>query len=885
MSKGVASGSHAFSGEVRSRIAEAMATLDLEQIAGALTEAARLLLRPSFMAVITVDGGNQVRVHRSEADDTWLQTLTEPMSFGWMEPLFVPGVANGLSVVGPEFAGGQQIAAVVSLDHGHSACLVVAGQYDDPEAVRHRVANIAVESGASVLTMLRANEQADDRAALRERERLARDLHDSLSQSLWSLSMLSETAGAMIEPSDPLHAVLEQMAKISLSSQEEMRSLLINLRSAEPSNTTLARALESLVADFRKAHDVEVVASIADADLDPKEVMAFRRIAEEALNNVGRHAEASAVVVLFDADPSPTLQIGDNGAGFDTKPIEGHMGLRIMAERAEHVGCTLDIASTPGGGTAITASTDGSSVRPMPRSAKAPPLPSLRRALSLLIVGVILLASAGGAFLAAQSNRAELSELRAEGEVLLILEERTALGRVAANELIARLLQGFGVGSPAEVEAAAADREAAIIESMDVLEPMADSASVPGEYATMVLDDFAGWSDIPDELRLDALAIEAGGEAGPVVSSTPGLATPIQSVGSLATLEEAVVYSLLESVVVRYALDPAAGEFSEDDRAFLERNIGIVLGQGGYLGPDPEQPLDGGYYDVVAARVHESDALAEANDAIAAAGLWNDDQWVRGLMDGDVPPPASIEEYAAQSASALADFRSIVDARIENRMLAVEGTLQQERRSQILLGSVAVALGVLAVIALLWGLTLLLRRGRIAISESSRDHLTGIGNRKHLDGEIVPRLCDPLLNHHVVVTLDMDNFKTINDAYGHGFGDRMLEVVGAGLDETADRMPGISGVPVRIGGDEFVISFHSAEPIPLDLIHRAMHRLRSVIISAPDGTLVRCGFSYGLVEATGSPDIQSLMAASDLAAYDDKAQNRQGWRANDRLNL
>ncbi len=860
--------------DVRAAIADAMATLDGENVADALLDAVQRVLSPLMLAGFILEPGKAVELRRFVVDSGWEKVLAEDCDFRWMEPLLGLDVANGSSMIGPRLHGATQIAAAMAIGGGRFGYFVLAGEYSDPEMARKHLAGIAAEAGVSTQTMRTANGRAADLAAQRERERLSRDLHDSLSQSLWSLSMLSETAHSMIDPEDPLQGVIRQITEISLTSQEEMRGLLINLRSAEPSRETIGGVLESLVKDFRSSHDVEIIASIADADLDAPSIMAFRRIAEEALNNVGRHADASTVVVLFDAEPVMTLRVTDDGVGFDAKPAEGHLGLRIMEERAEEIGCDFDLASVPGSGTVVTASTDLSQARPMLwRRQQHRELPSMRRALWLLIAAALIAALSGGSFLTSRSYESEAGQVQADLDVLTVLQGRVMVGRASANEATARILEGVGQATADDVERAMDARSIVLDDARREVEPLVDQTTLSGQYALQFLDALAAASvfESGDE-RLSQLYDQVSTMEGPGAQPTIEATTPTHSLGNLAALDRVLTLSLLESVTARYSMNPGSFTPSQPVRLFFEEFADIVREDGGSFGPEASTPFLNSSISPTVALVHERHAVDELGHIVVDARLWEDDQWLREWTEDAGPPPATLDEYVERSSEASLAGRALIDARFDavgSELLALR---EKERyRSQLFLFGAGLLL-VGAVLALLLSLAAMHRRVRALAIDGTLDPLTGVGNRKVLESGVAPLLADPLLRHHLVVTLDMDRFKIVNDVHGRALGDRMLEVVAVGLDSVARHTPEVEGVVVRIAGDEFLVSLHSSGVLPVDLVHRVMNRLRCALISAPDGSLVRCSFSYGLVLAEGNPDLDSLMAASDLALYEDKSR-------------
>lgn len=856
----------------RAVIANALATLDGEHVADALAAAVESVLSPRLMAGFEINDDRSIEMRQFKVDPIWDSTGIVP-DFGWLEELLVPDVRNGASLTGPPLNGATQIAAVMRVDDRRLGCLVIAGDYQNVELARQRLADIARQAGVSSQALKRSNERAADVAARRERERLSRDLHDSLSQSLWSLSMLSETADSMIAPDDPLHAVIRQIAEISLTSQEEMRALLINLRSAEPSRETIAGVLELLAEEFRQSNNVEVVASIADVDLDAETVMALRRIAEEALNNISRHARASSVLIVLDAQPVLTLRIADDGEGFDPKPLKGHLGTRIMAERAEQIGFDFDLTSVPGLGTIVSASADLSAAPPLPIKLPEPKQPSKQRALLFASCGLLMMALALASLFVGRSYDQSARQAQDDLEALTVLHASIESRQASADEASARILQGVSQATTNDVARAVADRSAAIADSRRRVEPIADPDTLAGQYALQVLDSLAGANAlVPGGRRLDQLYTDVDESFGPTAQAGVEATTPLHSLGSLSRFDDVLTFSLLESVVARYAMDPALYTPPSSVRVFFEEYAEVIRGRAGFFGPEASMPFSNGDMPTSGAVVHEREAVAEFNRIVVDQQLWADDLWLREWTEKSGPPPTDLASYVERMQSAIDEGRAVLSERFEARRSLLADHRESDRyRSQLgrLAAGLCAAIGLAFVV-----LVVAAKRRQRLVAEANRlvDPLTGLGNRESLDTVVVPLLADPMHTHHALITLDLDRFRFLSDVHGQAFGDRMLQVVGIGLDNLVHMRSTVEGSVLRIDHDEFLVSLHSGSPIPDLLTDVAMRRIRSSLLSAPDGTLVRCGFSFGVVHAEGSPELEPLMTACNLAMCEDKAR-------------
>ncbi len=200
-------------------------------------------------------------------------------------------------------------------------------------------------------------EQAQELAALQERQRLARELHDSVSQALYGISLGAHTAGEALE-SDPEQAMasIEYVIALAEAGLAEMRALIFELRPESLEIEGLVAALTRQVAVLRSRYKLTVDATLDDEPALPLEMKhALYRVAQEALHNTVKHARASTVALrLARQNNEIILQVRDNGKGFNpTGPFPGHFGVRSMEERVAKMGGTLTIESAPGQGTCI----------------------------------------------------------------------------------------------------------------------------------------------------------------------------------------------------------------------------------------------------------------------------------------------------------------------------------------------------------------------------------------------------------------------------------------------------------------------------------------------------------------------------------------------------
>ena len=193
-----------------------------------------------------------------------------------------------------------------------------------------------------------------------ERNRIAHDLHDSVTQTLFSASMIADILPRLWKRNQrEAERRLHELRELTRGALAEMRTLLLELRPTAlvnvPLNELLQQLADAIVGRARVPIQVEFQ---GDAVLSVNVRVALYRIAQEALNNVAKHAEAtSATILLVTHVDQVELLIRDNGRGFVLDQISGKcLGLAIMQERADEIGAQLTIRSQPGQGTLIHAS-------------------------------------------------------------------------------------------------------------------------------------------------------------------------------------------------------------------------------------------------------------------------------------------------------------------------------------------------------------------------------------------------------------------------------------------------------------------------------------------------------------------------------------------------
>ena len=204
----------------------------------------------------------------------------------------------------------------------------------------------------------RLRTQVEQSAVATERSRLARDLHDAVTQTLFSASLIAEVLPRMWDrDQEEGRRRLSELRELTRGALAEMRTLLLELRPSALVEAEISELFRHLTDAFRGRSRLPIDFSIeGDADLPPDVKVALYRIAQEALNNVVKHAEASQVKVFIRCLPEQIeLHISDDGCGFDPSILSPeHLGLGIMLERAENIGAAIQIDSAMGKGTQIS---------------------------------------------------------------------------------------------------------------------------------------------------------------------------------------------------------------------------------------------------------------------------------------------------------------------------------------------------------------------------------------------------------------------------------------------------------------------------------------------------------------------------------------------------
>jgi signal transduction histidine kinase len=212
----------------------------------------------------------------------------------------------------------------------------------------------------AAITMVNADLSGQNQAlaVFEERQRLARNLHDAVNQSLFSASLIADVLPRVWDrDQERARRSLEDLRRLTRGAMAEMRALLAELRPSTLTDADLGDLLHLLGRALSGRTNLQVVVTVSDKFVLPAEIqLAFYRLCQETLNNVARHAKASLVEITLKQEIDVVeLYIRDNGQGFDPKQtFSGHYGLSMMRERAEAAGLLLSVTSQPGQGTELT---------------------------------------------------------------------------------------------------------------------------------------------------------------------------------------------------------------------------------------------------------------------------------------------------------------------------------------------------------------------------------------------------------------------------------------------------------------------------------------------------------------------------------------------------
>jgi signal transduction histidine kinase len=241
-----------------------------------------------------------------------------------------------------------------------SGLLALNANEENAFTAHHATLALAVANQAAIaIENARLYEQAQELAALEERQKLARELHDSVSQALYGIALGLHTARIQLgRDPEELPESLDYLLSLAEAALAEMRALIFELRPESLEHEGLVSALSRQAAALQARHSIAVHTDLCEEPplaLPAKQEL--YRIAQEAAQNAIKHAHAAHIELLLrQSGDAVILEVRDDGVGFDPEePYPGHLGLRSMRERAQHINGALQIESAPGQGTRLVA--------------------------------------------------------------------------------------------------------------------------------------------------------------------------------------------------------------------------------------------------------------------------------------------------------------------------------------------------------------------------------------------------------------------------------------------------------------------------------------------------------------------------------------------------
>ena len=355
-----------------------------------VAQADSLLDSDSVALYLLNEDENTLKIHAARGQlDPLIREVTLPAGVGTIgrvvaerQPMVVPNVsqlpiytsqkaANELDTA--VFVDAARQEALAAAMHQFQAVLglpliaqdVVYGglafYYHQPQDFSDEEINLATifaDQAALAIQNARLRDNAEQMAVQDERNRLARELHDAVTQTLFSASLIADVLPRIWERDTEMgQAKLSELRELTRGALAEMRTLLLELRPATLTEVSLAELLRQLTQAIggRSRLPIELIIE-GERPLLPETQIALYRIAQESLNNINKHASASQVTITVNfLSEIVRLTIQDNGRGFnpaDTPPQS--LGLSIMQERAQKIGAELTINSQIGEGTIVT---------------------------------------------------------------------------------------------------------------------------------------------------------------------------------------------------------------------------------------------------------------------------------------------------------------------------------------------------------------------------------------------------------------------------------------------------------------------------------------------------------------------------------------------------
>ncbi len=339
-------------------------------------------------AAVRVMGGGMTSVYRVSADGNELERLThsDDARFGGHEKLALKdNLLISKAVQTQEFVCIETREALIvqyphltalfaSIDANGIGCfpffgsngavigalyVTITGSQRVFSLAQRNILFAMAQVGGQALERTLLADHAQEMATAQERNRIARDLHDSVNQVLFASTMFAEALPTTWERNpEAARNSVRKVVTLNRAAMAEMRKLLLELRPSAIIQTPFVKLLQQLMYAAQGIDEIDADLQYdgpEDLMLPPEIHVALYRIAQEAINNVTKHSGAKYLSIAFSGNSAPVrLLIADNGRGFDPARTTMGLGMNTMRERAERAGATIEVDSTPGEGTRIT---------------------------------------------------------------------------------------------------------------------------------------------------------------------------------------------------------------------------------------------------------------------------------------------------------------------------------------------------------------------------------------------------------------------------------------------------------------------------------------------------------------------------------------------------